>query len=95
MNDVKTYARYARELLQSVADGIGKLESTAADRLPALLPASLPASLKRLPRAWGGGRGTAGVVGTVIVAGVAVSTAALIWSRLRGRDRRYAWSRRR
>lgn len=87
MNDVKTYARYARELLQSVADGIGKLESTAADRLPA--------SLKRLPRAWGGGRGTAGVLGTVIVAGVVVSTAALIWSRLRGRDRRYAWSRRR
>lgn len=87
MRDIKGYARFARELLETVADGIGKLEGNA-NRIPAMLPDPIRS---RIPRRYGGRRGTS--MGTkLLVAGVAVSTAALIYAKLQSGRRPNAWT---
>jgi hypothetical protein len=91
MNDIKSYARFAKDLLQTVADGIGKLETNAAS-LPGRLPSSLT---RRLPSSWVPQSRTS-VMTKVLVAGVAVSTAAMIYSFMRSESfrtrARSAWS---
>lgn len=85
--DIRSYARTARDLLQNVAEGIGRLEANV-ERLPAMLPRDLPRSIsRRLPRRLRPERGL-GLAGKLLVAGVAVSTVALIFSSVQSGRRR-------
>jgi len=85
MNEqVKASAKLAREFLEMVAGGIGKLESGAGDfkRLGASHAADLA---RRLPAKWrSSGISSTNVIATLVVAGAVAATAALIYSRTRG-----------
>jgi hypothetical protein len=83
MNEqVKASAKLAREFLQMITEGIGKLEGGASEF--ARTGASHLA--RQLPAKWksGGGGGSTRTIALLVAAGVVASTAALIYSRTRG-----------
>jgi hypothetical protein len=90
-DQVRSSALFARELLSMVADGIGKLEQTAGT-LPQMASKTLARGLPALARR-DHGHGS-GVVRSLLIGGVVVGTAALIYSRVRAQSRgtRGRWS---
>jgi hypothetical protein len=92
MNDkLKTSAKAARELLEVVADGIGKLESGAG----AFARSSAQQLARRLPERWGGSSSSStGLIATLLAAGVVAGTAVLIYSRTKSGQRARKRSRR-
>jgi len=86
MNDqVKASAKLAREFLEMVAGGIGKLEANAGD-LKKLGVSTASSLARRLPSKWtDGSAASQRTIATLVVAGVVASTAALIYyNRLKG-----------
>ena len=81
-------AKIAREFLEMIADGIGRVETGAGS----LTKAGAAALSSRLPARWGGRSvNSTYVLGALVAAGVVAGTAALIYSRSRdsrGRRRR-------
>jgi hypothetical protein len=82
MNEqVKASAKLAREFLQMITEGIGKLEGGAGE----LARSGASHLARQLPAKWkGGGGGSTRTIAMLVAAGVVASTAALIYSRTRG-----------
>lgn len=85
---LRSSAKMAREFLETIADGIGRVESGAGS----LTRAGAAALSSRLPARWGGrSSNSTYVLGALVAAGVVAGTAALIYARSRasrGRRRR-------
>ena len=79
---LKSSTKAARALLETIVEGLGRVESSAGN----LTRAGADALSSRLPARWNGSRGSTHALGTIVIAGVVASTAALIYWRLRNRD---------
>jgi len=104
MNDsIRSSAKVAREFLETIAQGIGRVESgdlarvgsVAADRLSRVgssasdyTRAGAAALARHIPARFRGGGSSRNVLATLVIAGVVASTAALVYSRVRNRDSR-------
>ena len=87
MNDsLRGSAKLAREFLEMMAEGIGRVESGAGS----LSKAGVAALSSRLPARWGGRSSSSSTyaLAAIVAAGVVATTAALIYSRSRSRDSR-------
>jgi hypothetical protein len=90
---LKASAKLAREFLEMVAGGIGKVESGAGD-LKRLGLSTASDLARRMPAKWRNvSPPSTNVIATLVVAGIVASTAALIYSRMR--DSRSSSRRRR
>jgi hypothetical protein len=87
-DQIRSSARFARELLQMVAEGIGKLEHTAGN-LPQMASKTISRGLPALKRQYRHFRhqDDSSVARTLLISGVVVGTAALIYSSMRNRPR--------
>lgn len=82
---LKDTARLARDFLSMISDGVSRVESGAGE-----FTRSGAAQLSRhLPKKWRGGGGmSAGLLGTILVAGVVAGTAVLVYKSTQSSGRR-------
>ncbi len=82
---LKDSAKLARDFLSMISDGISRVESGAGE-----FTRSGAAELARhIPKKWRGGGGpSAGLLGTLLVAGVVAGTAVLVYKSTRPSGRR-------